>query len=73
MQSTPARAPEQQPVRKIVMQWKSIYVKFNQQVNYRLETRNDGGSVKMEMVLSPDLEQEMLLSNIKHSQQVDTD
>ena len=25
----------------------------------------------MEMVLSPDLEQEMLLSNIKHSQQVD--
>ena len=24
----------------------------------------------MEMVLSPDLEQEMLLSNIKHSQQV---
>ena len=41
-----------------------------QQVNYRLETRNEGGSVKMEMVLSPDLEQEMLLSNIKHSQQV---
>jgi len=40
------------------------------QVNYRLETRNEGGSVKMEMVLSPDLEQEMLLSNIKHSQQV---
>ena len=42
----------------------------HQQVNYRLETRNEGGSVKMEMVLSPDLEQEMLLSNIKHSQQV---
>ena len=42
----------------------------SQQVNYRLETRNEGGSVKMEMVLSPDLEQEMLLSNIKHSQQV---
>ena len=39
-------------------------------MNYRLETRNEGGSVKMEMVLSPDLEQEMLLSNIKHSQQV---
>ena len=35
-----------------------------------METRNEGGSVKMEMVLSPDLEQEMLLSNIKHSQQV---
>ena len=72
MQSTPARAPEQQPVRKIVMQW-NIAFKFNQQVNYRLETRNDGGSVKMEMVLSPDLEQEMLLSNIKHSQQVESD
>ena len=27
----------------------------------------------MEMVLSPDLEQEMLLSNIKHSQQVPFD
>ena len=27
----------------------------------------------MEMVLSPDLEQEMLLSNIKHSQQVGFD
>ena len=39
-------------------------------MNYRLETRNEGGSVKMEMVLSPDLEQEMLLSNIKHNQQV---
>ena len=42
-------------------------------MNYRLETRNEGGSVKMEMVLSPDLEQEMLLSNIKHSQQVPFD
>ena len=48
----------------------SIISLKHQQVNYRLETRNEGGSVKMEMVLSPDLEQEMLLSNIKHSQQV---
>ena len=50
----------------------SIISLKHQQVNYRLETRNEGGSVKMEMVLSPDLEQEMLLSNIKHSQQVDS-